>query len=100
MDLYALGEENGGARRVRFQLDLPEATRVDLLGGFTGWEPMPMARAGATWSLELSVPPGTHHFGFLVDGEWHVPDGAPGNVPDDWGRVNATLVVPPASQEP
>jgi len=94
--LYELGEENGAERIVRFRLERPGATRVELLGGFTAWEPRPMTRSGETWQLELPVAPGTHHFGFLVDGEWHVPDGVPGNVPDDWGRVNATLVVPPA----
>jgi hypothetical protein len=100
LGLYELGDETGEGRVVRFRLDRPEATRVDVLGGFTGWEPLPMARSEETWRLELSVAPGIHHFGFLVDGEWYVPDGMPGNVPDDWGRVNATLVVPSASQEP
>ena len=37
---------------------------------------------------------GAHHFGFLVDGEWFVPETATGRVSDEWGRVNATLVVP------
>lgn len=45
------------------------------------------------WAVELTVPGGTHHFGFLVDGSWFLPDDAPDAVADDWGRRNATLVV-------
>jgi hypothetical protein len=97
--LYRLAESRGAATVVVFRLERQDAGRVDLMGGFTGWEARPMRRAGATWTLEVEVVPGTHHFGFLVDGEWYVPEGVPGNVPDEWGRVNATLVVPSASQE-
>ena len=41
-----------------------------------------------------SLPPGVYHFGFRVDGEWYVPEDAPGRVSDGYGQVNATLVVP------
>ena len=44
--------------------------------------------------------PGFHHFGFLVDGEWWIPEGVQGAVPDEWGRVNATMVVPDQEREP
>ncbi|MEK9507515.1 glycogen-binding domain-containing protein [Gemmatimonadota bacterium Y43] len=74
-------------------LDLPAAAAVALIGDFTGWTPAPMHREGDRWTLTLSVPPGLYHYGFQIDGEWFVPDGLPGNVPDDWGRMNATLVV-------
>jgi hypothetical protein len=97
--LYEVSDSDGTGRVVAFRLDRSGAGRVDLIGGFTGWEPTAMSRSEGVWSLELTVVPGTHHFGFLVDGEWYVPDGLPGNVPDDWGRENATLVVPPVSQE-
>ena len=52
-----------------------------------------MAMIDGRWAVELSVPEGTHHFGFLVDGDWFVPVDAPDTVPDEWGRRNATLVV-------
>lgn len=44
--------------------------------------------------VEIPVESGAHHFGFLVDGEWFVPETATGRVSDEWGRVNATLLVP------
>ncbi len=52
-----------------------------------------MRREGNRWIAELSVPIGTHHYGFMVDDEWYVPDDAPDVVPDEWGRRSATLVI-------
>lgn len=80
--------------RIRFSVDAPAgATHVQLLGDFTLWDPLPMRREGDRWIVELDVPVGTHHFGFLVDDEWYVPDDAPDVVPDEWGRRSATLVI-------
>jgi hypothetical protein len=74
----------------------PSATSVAVLGDFGEWAPIALARAGAQdeWTVELVLEPGTYHFGFLVDGEWWVPEGLQGTVPDEWGRMNATMVVP------
>lgn len=91
--VYQIRGEDGRAR-VAFNLAAPEAREVVLLGDFTGWEPVRMERADGRWRLVLEVRPGVHHFGFRVDGRWHVPEDAPGRVDDEWGRVNATLVVP------
>lgn len=86
--------EDGDRARVVFTLAAPGAREVVLLGDFTGWEPVPMERADGRWRVELRVRPGVHHFGFRVDGRWHVPEDAPGRVDDEWGRDNATVVVP------
>ena len=53
-----------------------------------------MIQDGRDWVLEIPLLSGTYHFGFLVDGNWFVPEEAPGQVSDDWGQVNATIVVP------
>jgi hypothetical protein len=42
---------------------------------------------------EVDVANGTHHYGFLVDDEWYVPDDARDVVPDEWGRLSAILVI-------
>ena len=52
-----------------------------------------MSRQGDRWLVEVDVAPGTHHFGFLIDNEWYVPDDAPDVVLDEWGRKSATLVI-------
>ena len=78
----------------RFFVDGPTARRVEVLGDFSAWEPQAMVQDGPAWVLEIPLAAGTYHFGFLVDGEWFVPEGAPGQVSDDWGQMNATIVVP------
>ena len=57
-------------------------------------------RGGERVDGELAIEPGTYRFGFLVDGEWWVPKGLQGTVPDEWGRSNATMVVPDEEREP
>ena len=91
--VVALRSTPGGAA-ARFRLEDRDAQRVEVLGDFSSWEPQLMARDGRAWLLEIPLTTGTYHFGFLVDGEWFVPEGAPGRVSDDWGQMNATLVVP------
>ncbi len=91
---WEIVEYGDAASRVRLSITAPEgSTAVQLLGDFTLWEPVPMARSGSTWVVEIDVPVGTHHFGFLVDDEWYVPDDAKDVIADEWGRENATLVI-------
>ena len=91
---YEIIEYGETRSRVRITVEPPVgATTVQLLGDFTLWDPVAMAREGNRWVLEIDVEPGTHHFGFLVDDEWFVPADAPDVVPDEWGRLSATLVI-------
>lgn len=76
-----------------FRIENGTARAVQVLGDFTAWAPVAMRSDAGVWTIEMPVEAGTHHFGFLVDGEWYVPETAPGRVNDEWGRVNATLVV-------
>lgn len=92
--LYEVVGDGAERRTVRFTLRRPEAARVAVMGDFSGWDPVSMGRRDGRWTAELEIEPGTYHFGFLVDGEWQVPEAAPGRVTDEWGRTNATLVVP------
>lgn len=81
------------ASRVRFFLRAPDAAEVAIAGSFSDWQPLPMRADGDGWTLELMLEPGLYHFAFVVDGEWHVPEGAPGVSEDGWGRRNASIVV-------
>lgn len=95
LPLYRLDRDEGArTATVTFTLRRPEAEEAVVLGDFSGWEPVPMERRDGVWRVQVEVEPGVHHFGFRVDGEWFVPEEAPGRTPDDWGRINATLVVP------
>jgi hypothetical protein len=85
-----------GTATVRITVRVPPAAgTVELVGDFSLWEPRPMRRVGEDWTLDLEVPEGLHHFGFLVDGAWYVPDDARDTVPDEWGRRSLTLLVAP-----
>jgi hypothetical protein len=90
-----IGAPVDSGRSVRFSIRAPDAERVELAGDFTGWEPVPMERDGMRWEVERVLPPGVHHFSFLVDGEWALPADAPGVVDDGWGRENASIVIEP-----
>lgn len=79
--------------RVAFRLK-EEAERVVVVGDFSGWSEVPLERRDGTWVVELTLDPGLYHYGFLVDGEWHVPEDAPGRTEDEWGRPTAVFLVP------
>ena len=84
----------GEATVAVFRLEIEDAEAVSVIGDFSGWEPIPMHRRGEIWTARIPVQPGLYHFGFLVDGDWRVPENAPGKITDEFGRTNATLVVP------
>jgi hypothetical protein len=92
--LHRVLEPAEGGATVEIQVEAPQGTeRVEVLGDFTLWEPVLMEKDGPQWTAQLQIPSGTHHFGFLVDGEWFLPQDAPDAVPDEWGRKNATMVI-------
>lgn len=98
VSLYEVVGEGGKGARLRFVVDAPPGAReVDVLGDFTLWKPVPMSARGRRWSVELEVPPGTYHFGFLVNGNWYLPADAADAVPDEWGRRSATVVIEPVA---
>jgi hypothetical protein len=64
-----------------------------VLGDFTGWKPVPMARNGPFWEVRLAIPPGIHHYGFRDgSGEWFLPEHLPA-ADDGMGGKSAVLVV-------
>ena len=60
-------------RMVRFALEAPTASRVALVGDFTGWsaQAVPLRRSGGAWTADVPLRRGPHHFGFVVnDTQW------------------------------
>jgi hypothetical protein len=91
---YAVLAPTEGGARVRIEVRAPAGTRgVELVGDFTLWEAVPMQSHDDDWVVEVDVKAGTHHYGFLVDGEWYLPDDIRDVVPDEWGRASAILVI-------
>jgi hypothetical protein len=79
---------------VWFEVTVPGATEVLLVGAFNGWQPVPLVQTGpGRWSVQVELPPGEHEFLYLVDGDPYVPPDAPLLRPDGFGGANAVLVV-------
>lgn len=46
---------------------------VQLVGDFTHWQKSPISlqkAEGGIWRTKVTLPPGTYHYRFLVDGQW------------------------------
>ena len=89
----ALYARDRGPADLRFRV--PGASRVDLVGDWTSWQPVPMQRApDGRWFLQVKLAPGVHRFNLVVDGErWIVPEGV-ASVDDGFGGKISLLVVP------
>ncbi len=85
---------------VRFVLQDPETEvrSVAVIGSFNQWEAggfqMRYDPAAQAWILEARVPPGSHEYGFLIDGQRIVPDPSADLTRDDgFGNQNSILLV-------
>ena len=79
-----------------FTVNAPGATSVCLVGDFTHWqqEPILMKRGkDGLWKVSVPLPAGTHHYKFLVDGEWHDDPACPLHEPNPFGSQDAIRVV-------
>lgn len=83
-------------RKVRFELDVPKARSVSVVGTFNNW------KAGATplvfvggikWIRELSLAPGRYEYRFLVDGKCVEPPHAKAYLPSAHGGRNGVVEI-------
>ena len=66
----------------------------ELIGDFSGWQPVAMTAEGDAWVARVRLEPGAYHYAFrMADGAVVVPDGLPA-VDDGFGGRSAVLVVP------
>ncbi len=84
---------------VRLVFLAPQAITVAVTGDFASWDPkgVPLAgpQEGGVWSVELELPPGLHHYLFIVNGtEWRPDPNAASQVDDGFGQQNSVLLVP------
>ena len=90
--------ENGSERTVVFTLNMPDASRVELIGTFNQWKPgdsvMTWDESRKAWVLSLDLTKGRYEYAFLVDGEKVVPDPDALVYRDDgFGNKNSILIV-------
>lgn len=79
-----------------FSLAAHDAETVMLVGDFTRWQenPINMIKGeGGVWTASVNLPPGTHPYLFLVDGQWRVDPESPLRMPNPYGGENSVRVV-------
>jgi 1,4-alpha-glucan branching enzyme len=84
-------------KKQTFALTAPTASSVLLVGDFTHWQKHPISMhrgANGVWQTTIDLKPGTHHYRFLVDGEWRDDPECAMRVPNPFGSQNAVRQVP------
>ena len=79
-----------------FHITEPDAQKVLLVGDFTDWQqrPIPMKNeGGGVWTAAVNLPPGTHHYLFIVDGEWREDPECTLREPNPFGGYNMVRQV-------
>ncbi len=78
----------------RFVVYQPDVTKAEVIGSFTGWQPIPMARIDGYWELVMPLPVGEHRYSYVFDGNRKIPDPTvPVRETDDFGGENSILEV-------
>ncbi|MGB7747314.1 MAG: glycogen-binding domain-containing protein [Verrucomicrobiia bacterium] len=83
-------------RKQTFTLNAPGAASVQLMGDFTQWQNRPIGMkkgAKGVWRATVKLAPGTHHYRFFVDGEWHDDPECTLRVPNPYGGENMICQV-------
>ena len=79
-----------------FSFRAPDAASVQLVGDFTQWQERPVSLqkgADGVWRTAVNLPPGAHHYRFLVDGEWRDDPECALRTPNPFGGENMTRQV-------
>ena|SRR5688572_3216734 len=79
---------------VQFRLDAA-ASRVQLAGSFTNWEPRYELRQSGpgVWTITVPLSEGVHDYAFVVDGGRWVPDPYAPQIGDGFGGTNSRLAL-------
>jgi 1,4-alpha-glucan branching enzyme len=91
--------EEHDLRTVRFQIYLPNAEVVSLVGDFNEWNPendfLKKDRNGVFFLEKKLLPKDFYHYQFIVDGEYQVDTYNPiTNVKSDTGESVSSIEVP------
>jgi hypothetical protein len=82
------------ASQLRLAIAGPPASRAEVMGDFTDWQPRALGPDGVgRWTLPVALSPGVHHLNVRFDGgEWTVPAGAVAVDDGFGGRVGLFVV--------
>jgi hypothetical protein len=84
------------AVRLSYAGSRPDLETVSVAGSFNGWDPTtaPMVRENGNWTILLVLPPGSHEYMFVENGDnWVTDPQAPGTRQDGFGGANGLLEV-------
>jgi 1,4-alpha-glucan branching enzyme len=79
-----------------FSITAPGAISVMLAGDFTQWQAKPISmtkKDGGVWSVTVELAPGTHHYRFIVDGEWRDDPECALRIPNPYGSENSVREI-------
>jgi 1,4-alpha-glucan branching enzyme len=91
-----MAQKNTATKSQTFSLTTPGAMSVMLVGDFTHWQEKPISmvkQQGDVWNAMVNLPPGTHHYRFLVDGQWRDDPECTLRVPNPFGGENSVRTV-------
>jgi len=87
-----INSKSGGiGRKQTFVITAPGAESMQLMGDFTHWQERPITMekdANGVWRTTVELAPGTHHYRFFVDGEWHDDPECTLRAPNPFGGEN------------
>ena len=82
---------NAGGRTEIFSFQSAGAANVQLVGDFTQWQERPIQLqkdSGDIWKATVILPPGTHQYKFVVDGNWCDDPKCDQRAPNPFGGEN------------
>jgi 1,4-alpha-glucan branching enzyme len=84
-------KSSGNTRKQTFSFRAPGAVSVQLAGDFTRWQERPInlqKGMDGVWRIVVELEPGTHHYRFLVDGQWSDDPECTLRAPNSFGSEN------------
>jgi hypothetical protein len=92
-DADSLPDAAGSPRRM-LRVRAPTARRVEVMGDFTGWEPVELAADGDAFAAAFALSAGSHRMVVRLDGGVWAPAANTPAVDDDFGGRVGLLLVP------